>query len=323
MDDWDTWTPVQRINKVSFHSWDADKSIIDDISVMGDDGTAPPLSIESVDPPVAYILTKTVTLTATPAGGSGTYTQVQFDIGNNGSYEYTDPSAPFQYVWDTAATQSGKGTVDVKMTVTDSTLATGSTVFTFKVDNRNGGRIEKMTNAGFENWQTGNPNLPEDWSEWQPNGNASYGPDADVPTGGGSFSLQVTFTAFDTANRFTLIWKGYQNDTPADEDHQVCYWGKGLTGGLRYWTSTDGATWTDSGFVAANVGSADWKYDIGEPQATLGAANEWQTISTANTEFTGKFDNISWMTSPGVTPPPPPTPTPTPVAVTSEWGLYE
>jgi hypothetical protein len=311
-----------ELYKIGCHSFGG-KAWIDDMSLLGDDGIYP-LSISAMDPPVSYYLTKTVNLTATPAGGSGTYTQVQFDIGNNGSYEYTDPSAPFQYVWDTAATQSGKGTVDVKVTVTDSTLATGSTVFTYTVDNRFGGRVECMTNGGFDSWQGTSPNdRPEGWSEHQMDVVSSYGQDTDIPAGGTAPSLQVTFSAFTAAFRCALIWKGFQNVGGQYVDHQVCYWGKGVASSLRYWTSTDGSTWTDSGLTAASAGTPDWIYSIGAVVPTLGGSSEWQTISTDQTEYKNLFDDISWMASPPTAPPLPPTPTPTPEAVTSAWGLYE
>ena len=300
--------------KIAFHSFTSD-SFIDDVSVIGDDGTVPPLSIGTMDPPVSYYLTRTVTLTATPVGGNGIYTQVQFDIGNDGSIEATAPTAPFQYVWNTKSTQAAKGVVPVKVIVKDSTLATGFTVFNYTVDNRYAGRTELMTNAGFTDWQTGNPNLPVDWLENQPNGNATYGPDPDNADTLSTPSLQTTFAIFDTVNRYTLRYKGIQNAGGIYEDHQVTYWGKGTNCGLQYWKSVDGVTWENANLVAAASGTADWIFVIGQVRPLIAANDgEWQTITTINLQFKQLYDNISWKAVYPVEPP---------MGVTSKWDIYE
>ena len=304
--------------KIAFHSF-SDVSLIDDVSVIGDDGTVPPLSVGTMDPPVSYYLTRTVTLTATPVGGNGTYTKVQFDIGNDGSIDGTDTSSLFQYFWDTQSTQPAKGVVPVKVIVTDSTLATGFTVFNYTVDNRYAGRQELMTNGGFDSWQTGNPNLPVDWLENQPGGtpigNATYGPDPDNPDTLSAPSLQTTFAAFDADTRYTLRYKGIQNAGAIYEDHQVTYWGKGVNCGLQYWKSVDGVTWENANLVAASTGTVDWLYSIGEVRPHIATnEGEWQTITTINLQNKQLYDNISWKAIYPVEPP---------TGVTSKWDIYE
>ncbi|MBN1901140.1 hypothetical protein JW926_07440 [Candidatus Sumerlaeota bacterium] len=325
------WTEVTQIidnlndpatiYKIAFHTFSGD-GWIDDISVIGDDGTPSPLSA-TVNPPTTYHITRTQTIEAIPMGGSETYTKVEFDINNDGTIDGTDLEAPFLYEWDTATSESGKAVIPVKLIVYDNTPASGFSVFSYTVDNRRGGRVDCMENGGFDYWQG---DMPDGWKLHQPSA-ATYGPDTDVPEGGAAPSLQVTFPSFDNANRYTLIWKGFQNPPNDDsfvyEDHQVCYWGKGLNCGLRYWTGTDGLTWTDTGLQAASTGVEGWLYAIGSVRATLGALNEWQTISTVNMELKILFDDIKWMATPPVAPTPTPTPTPTPQSVTTRWDIYE
>lgn len=309
-----------RKYKIAFHSFLAGDVLIDDISLIGDDGTAPPLSVAKMDPPVRYYLTRTQKITATPQGGNGNFTQVQFDIGNNGTIDGTDTTAPFEYVWNTQATQAAKGVVPVRVIVTDSTLATGETIFNYTVDNRFAGREELITNGGFDAWQTENPNLPVDWVENLPlSASATYGKEElDCPPDGLSTpSLQVTYSAFDATVRNTLRHIGKQNVGGIYEDHQVAYWGKGINCSMQYYKSVDGGTtWENANEVAAAVGVAGWLYSIGIVQPLV-AANlyEYTTIATANVQFKAIYDNISWKATfiPFIAP----------AGVTGSWDIYE
>jgi len=302
--------------KLTFHSFSGE-SLLDDISLIGDDGTAPPLSIGAMDPPTVYYLTRTVTLKATPQGGNGTYTQVQFDIGNNGTIDGTDTTAPFEYSWDTQATQAAKGVVAVRVIATDSTLATGETIFNYTVDNRFAGRQNIITNGGFDAWQTENVNLPVDWVELQPIANATYGKEElDCPPDGLSTpSLQTTFAAFDATNRYTLRHVGKENSGGLYEDHQVTFWGKGTNCALQYFKSVDGgATWENVG-VAASCGAPSWLYCIGEAQAVAANMFEISTVTTSNLQNKAIYDNIEWKAIF--------LPFTPPASVTGSWDIYE
>jgi len=306
--------------RISFHSFLAETHLIDDISLIGDDGTVPLIpEVGSIDPPEIMYLTRSVTLTVVPTGGSGTYTQVEFDINNDASPEFTDTTAPYEYVWDTQVDEPGKGTVEVNITVTDNAAATGSSLFTYTVDNRLNGREEIGTNSDFDAWQpvVGGNQLPVDWAELQyPDNpaNVNYGMNDDNPDALSTPSLAVEFLAFDNTNRYTLRHVGKQNTDVLWEDHQVNFWGKGASAALKYWKSADGVTWEDTLVFAASAGGTEWLYVVG-PVAPLVSDFQygWSTISTVNQGATTHlWDKVHWI---AIQPPPP--------TGASSWSVYE
>jgi len=305
-------------HRITFHSFGAYMHWVDDVSLIGNDTTVPPLGAESITPDVKLLLSGTYTLTAVPTGGTGTYNSVKFDIGNNGSYEMTDPSAPYEYVWNTNATQAEYGTVQVKILVTDSSLATGSTIFTYTVDNRNGGRVELATvNPDFENWDTGTPSLPLGWVDNQlaaSAGNAIVAQDVGYDATGKS--LEITFTAFDNANRYTLRYVGKQNDVGVYTNHQVTYWGKGSPSALMYWKSVDGVTWENANIVAASAGTPGWTLGTGDVAPTIASnIGEWTTFTTMNLQMSEWYDHLSWKATPPFIL--------IPTAASGAWRLYQ
>jgi|GEM_PF-2464948 len=310
------------LHRLTFHSFSAGQHWVDDVSLMGNDTTVPPLGVGSITPDVKLLLSGTNTLTAVPTGGTGTYNSVKFDIGNDGSDEATDTTAPYEYIWDTNASEAGYGAVQVKVTVTDSSLATGSTIFTYTIDNRNGGRVElATTNPDFEDWDTGTPSLPIGWVDNQlaaSAGNAVVAQDVGYDATGKS--LEITFTNFDNANRYTLRYVGKQNDSGVYTNHQVTYWGKGAPSALQYWKSTDGTTWENANIVAASAGTPDWTLGIGDVAPVVASnTGEWTTLTTINLQMSEWYDHLSWK----ATPPAMPTPTPKPLSVRGKWDIYE
>lgn len=317
-----TMQTAGEMYRISFHSFLAESNYVDDISLIGDDGTVPATpAVGSITPDPVMYLTRTVNLVVVPTGGSGTYTQVEFDINNDGNVEKTDTSAPYEYTWDTQADQPGRGVVSVKITVTDNTSATGSEVFDYTVDNRGYGRVEIGTNSDFDSWQAvvGSNQLPVDWVELQPNANATYGQSDDNPDALSTPSLQVTFATFDNTNRYTLRHIGKQNLGALWEDHQVNFWGKGNSCALKYWKSADGVTWEDTGLTAGSAGSPDWLYAIGTVAPLVSETlNGWSTITTVNQAGTVLFDKIHWIAiQPTVGPQPPVS------GATGSWRLYD
>lgn len=309
---------VAKKFRIGFFAIDARDYYFDDVSLIGDDGAPPPIGINSTNPQNTYMLSRTVTLAAVPEGGTGSYKQVQFDIGNNGTIDGTDTTEPFEYVWNTQTSMPGNGNVPVKFIVTDSSDAIGNTVINFMVDNRFDGRQELMTNANFDQWQevVGSNQLPVDWVENQTIASGSYGQAQDSSDGLTTPCLQTVFDTFDPVNRYTLRYVGKQNVGGVYENHQVTYWGRGASSALRYFVSTDGVTWTDADYTAASAPMANWSYAIGQVRPLLSPnLYEWQTITTVNMQGTAKYDRISWKATfiPFIAP----------AGVTGSWDIYE
>jgi len=235
-----------------------------------------PLSV-SVWPDSRIWLGNTMAITATPAGGTGTYNKVDYEV--NGSLVYTDPVAPFVYPWDTTSVMphDTSGTVTLKVTVTDSSLTTASYTGTYTVDNRWKGREQMVTNNEFTAW-TGN--LPDGWVLFSDgSGNATYGPAPGRDEGSGT-CLRINFTSSDYTNRYTLrsvekigSWR----------DIQGWYWGKGSSNRLMLHSSKDnGATWENSYKYAAQVNNTSWTFGVqATPQTITNVADtDWVSVFT-------------------------------------------
>ncbi len=221
------------------------------------EAAAVPLQL-AISPDAAVILSGTETITATPSGGSGTYTQVRFDVGNNGSWEATDNSSPFTFSWNTAATQAGQGTADIAVEVTDSLSTTKSEVKTFTIDNRNGGRVT-LVSSNFNTWTGG---LPNGWVSFQANANAVVAEEATSYSPSAGACVKITFTATDTTNRYIIrygtSWAGDITDL------QASTYAKGGSARLYYCTSTDDVTFTPQiGNSAVTINNPDWTYGVG------------------------------------------------------------
>ncbi|MCX7018893.1 MAG: hypothetical protein WCK47_11435 [bacterium] len=235
-----------------------------------------PLTI-SVWPDNSIWLGGTMAITATPVGGTGSYTKVDFEV--NGTPVFTDPAPPFVYLWDTTAAMphNTSGTVTLKATVTDSASVTGSYTGAYTVDNRWKGREQMVINNDFSAW-TGN--MPNGWVLFNDGGgNATYGPEPGRDVGSGT-CLKVTFALSDYTNRYTLrtvekigSWR----------DVQGWYWGKGSSNRLMLHYSTDsGATWINAYKYAALVNNATWTFGVQTvPQTIAGIADtDWITVCT-------------------------------------------
>jgi hypothetical protein len=254
-----------------------------------------PLSV-AVSPSAAIYIGNTQTITATPAGGSGVYTQVQFDVGNDGSFEGTDASAPYTFDFNTRTVVAAQGTATVAVKVTDSLAATQSTVVTYNVDNRWGGRVPMVSNGDFSSFTGSSPNnLPTNWIEFQQDGNKAYGPDAASYSPAAGQCLKISFlNSSDYTNRYTVRSTGYQGIWL---DLQAWYWGKGSSNRIYFCLSTDGLTYaSQTAAPAAAVNNASWTFVEGTLKNYPMLATDYVCLATHNFALGDSwYDDVKMM----------------------------
>jgi len=252
----------------------------------------PPVTVALRPTEVVY-LSGTDTITATPGGGSGTYTKVDFDVDANGSIEFTDNTAPYEFAWDTTTSISGaSGTVDLKAIATDDGAQTGELVLSYFIDNRASGRQQLVANGDFEG--TWAANVPQDWTLYQTGASPTYGQGTGYD-GSGS-SLEITFGATDYTNRYVFrstSWDG------AVEDIQTTGWGKGTSARLFYFFSDDGGTtWNHVNISdpAVNFGDSNWIYKEEQTVRNSSAYTSSDLVAICTHMFnaeTCNWDNVS------------------------------
>jgi len=217
--------------------------------------------IAVVKPFEGYYVADTQTITVIPSGGSGTFTQVAFDVDNNGSIEYTDNTAGdgFKYDWNTTA--HSDGATPVKVTITDSLAATGDVIVNYTVSN-SPGRVEFINNGGFETW---GGTYPDNWVYFNadPTGAISgsvlgvVSKDTTTPAVG-SNALKISYAANPDPYRYTMRSDAF----PGDRLDYICwFWGKGGSYcRMYYFQSSDGIAWatTAHGIFSGSTATV-WK----------------------------------------------------------------
>lgn len=212
-----------------------------------------------VSPLDGYIVSDIQTIAVTPTGGSGTFTSVDFDIGNNDTIDHTDADGPdvFTYDWDT--TEVDDGEIEIKVIITDDLDNTGELIVTYTVSNALGGRMEYIVNGDFEDW-TGD--YPEEWTLLNANADGDINPDVDVTVIKetedvikGSNALKISVSTNPDPYRYTML----SNSFPGDRaDYILHYWGKGAWARMYYFEShDDGTTWVST-WHGAFAGTAVW-----------------------------------------------------------------
>lgn len=249
-----------------------------------------------VSPPAHTYLSGIEQIVATPAGGTGTYTSVTFDVGNDNSVESTANAAPYTFSWDTLASVPAdtSGTVALKVTVTDSNNEQASVIHNYVIDNTNGGR-EIVISNDFSSFQgTGfGDNIPTGWVLNDPAfTNATYGPGEDRNANPDQ-ALSIAYSTTGYSNRYLLRAEGVQG---ALHDLQTSYWGKGGSNRVYYLVSTDNeATYVvQDGTHAAQVNNAaGWVFDVGPVQNFGLTASDFITVATHMfLAETGSWDDI-------------------------------
>ena len=207
----------------------------------------PPVS-GSFSPITGTILSGTPTITVVPAGGSGTYTSVGFDVNDDGSIDYTDstPGDGFTYDFPTAMVTSTRVLASTMgIVITDDSAATGEINPVYAIDNRYGGRESLVLNGDFEDW-TGA--YPAEWVyfNYDGEGNPNPSPANDVIKDttdpyGGSNALSIYCEANPNPYRYIFRSNTFVGDR---RDYQLTYAGKG--GGfvrMYYFQTDDEVTW--------------------------------------------------------------------------------
>lgn len=245
--------PVAPVLPITGESFAFDQIVLVPVAVV-------PLTID-LFPGAAIRIGNTHTLAATVAGGSGSYTKVDFDVNNDSTIDFTDNSAPFEFALDTRAyVPTGQGTLTVKAIVTDSAMATAEKTVTYNVDNRWGGRESLVTNNGFDTWAGG---IPAGWEAHQVGAGTGAAVVAEEPTSHNASagkSMKITFAASDYNNRYTMRTVGRQGNWV---DLQTWYWGRGGANRIYYGRSTDGVTYINTLTDAAQVNNASWTFAQG------------------------------------------------------------
>jgi hypothetical protein len=187
----------------------------------------------------------TVNLSVVPSGGSGTYTSVGFDIGNDSTIDFTDSTSGdgFTYNWDTTA--GADGATPVRVITTDDGAVTGETTVTYTVANAEG--RETLFTSDFEAWTSG---LPDGWTRVDYD-NLNPATSIAVPTAviteetadayAGAKALHINYPSQPDPYRYTLLSPPFAADR---EDYQVsfAYRGGSFTR-LAYFGSDDGISW--------------------------------------------------------------------------------
>ncbi len=266
-----------------------------------------PLEV-SVSPDDRIYLSRTVTLTATPSFGSGTYTQVEFDVEDDGVVDFVATSAPFEFTWDTlehvAQGTSRTAIVDntpipVKITVTDSNNDTASVTENYTVDNRFDGRVSIVENGDFSEWQDPIPGhepdapqmtIPVGWEEnWTTSTKPEIGPAPGRNAEAGD-ALRIKFTVPTDGelsgfpDRYTLRSIGKEG---LYRDLQTSYWGRGAYARLYYFVSTDGGvTYRNTSQQASGAEGNVWTFaQENTPRNNLGLSQSTH-VSLATHQLT-------------------------------------
>lgn len=251
-----------------------------------------PLEV-SVFPDERVYLSRTVTLTATPSFGSGTYTQVEFDVEDDGVVDFVATSAPFEYTWDTLehvaqgtsrTADTGNSPIPVKITVTDSASNTESIVENYTVDNRYDGRESLVENGDFSQWNDPIPGhepdapqmtIPVGWEEnWTTSTKPEIGPAPGRNAAAGD-ALRIKFVVPTDGSlngfpdRYTLRSIGKEG---LYRDLQTSYWGRGPYARLYYFVSTDGGvTYRNTSQQASAADGNVWTFALeSTPRNNLG-----------------------------------------------------
>lgn len=248
-----------------------------------------------VSPPETWMLSGAARLEVSARGNCGTIQSVAFDIGDDGSAEYTDTESPFECVWSTARWEPGRGTVKVAIRALDDVA--GEIVWrgSYEVDNRCLGRSELAFNGDFSLWQDG---VPIGWVDFRRNLAVTIGPGEGRNTAS-SPSLRANFPAVDFEHRYSVRHRSVRNDGGVHENHQVAYWGKGDSNRIYYYVSRNGTQWLNINKPAATVNGPTWTYVVGpvEPLINHGQ-NEWAMIATHQFSAGEHFwDDIHWQTT--------------------------
>ncbi|MEQ8822097.1 MAG: hypothetical protein RLY93_17815 [Sumerlaeia bacterium] len=235
-----------------------------------------------LDPPNGFWIDGGTSVTAVVSGGTGTYTQVEFDADNDGTPEATDttPGDGFTFDFDTTAFPDGVTTFTA--TAEDDSTATGASTVFYTIDNTAG--VETVFASsfadGFSTQTISSEDIlvPNGWHVLNTNDLGTSGADlsnvtveeetVDTFDSVGS-ALAITFAASDFSNRYTLRSDGFEAGM---ENFVMSFAGKG--GGevrLAYFQSTDGGvSWQSTSHLlnpnstaSAYVFAVDSAYDAG------------------------------------------------------------
>lgn len=258
----------------------------------------PPVEAK-VYPLSGYIVSGTPTITVIPEGGTGSYTSVSFDIGNNGSIEYTDstPGDGFTFEWDTTLLTSGKiSAVTFGIVITDSASSTGEENPVYGIDNRYGGRDSFVLNGGVEDW-TGQ--YPAEWVylDIDSNGAVNAAPAAVIiqettAPFSGSLALGIRCEANPDPYRYIMATNAFDG---MRREYLLQFAGKG--GGfcrMYYLQSEDGATWISTWHgLNSNSTAAVWNEVLDAPYTPAGSPRYLSVATHSYGAGTQYWDDVS------------------------------
>lgn len=231
--------------------------------------------------------TTTITAVPDPAGGSGTFTQAAFDVGDDGSVEYTDTTPGDGFTYDLDTTALADGATDVKVTITDDAAATGDSTVSYTVANAEGRTAELVTNGGFETWAK--QTLPTGWTQVDLDADGNV----DTATQGvvsqnttdpfeGSSSMTITYAVTPGDFRYTMMSNSFDGDR-MNYVMQGAMRGSSLVR-LCLFESNDGVAWISTWHLFNPGATTLWTY-AADPAPYTPAANT--TYMSVCTHFTG------------------------------------
>jgi len=242
-----------------------------------------------------FIVDETVTVTATPEGGSGSFDMVEFDVGGDGTIDFTDndDSDGFNFPFDT--TLEADGPTSVVLTLTDSLMNTTTDQVDYTIINTLG--VETLFSDSFENFTAG---VPDNWVIFNQDDSGNTAADETnfvitqetTIVADGSSSLGLEFLAQDFGFRYTLRSDLFAGDL---ENYILRYFGQG--GGdvrMRYFLTNDGGATFSAERLISSGSTASAFAEIQDSAWSPGfvAGNELTITTHKFNASTGYWDGV-------------------------------
>lgn len=200
-----------------------------------------------VSPSGGKVIAGTASIEVFPTGGTGNFTEVQFQV--NGFPAHTDDTPGDGFTWEFDTTGEPDGTVDITVIIEDDASDTGIIELSWVIDNDRGRTGNLVDNGDFESWDAG---LPTGWTvvnlDGAGNENAASEPvifeETDNPFAGNS-ALGLEYATQPDPYRYALL----SNAFPADRfDYQIWFAARGNAFVRLYFfqTTDGGATWVNT-----------------------------------------------------------------------------
>lgn len=231
-----------------------DEITLEELEVLPLLGRTTPVSGAQID--------ETATITVVPTSGSGTYTSVSFDVGDDDSIEATDntPGDGFTFDFDTSTLADGP--VSIAVEITDDSSASNEFVIDYIINNSQG--VQTIYSENFDDAFVGTPEaLPENWTrvDWDGEGNPASSPRGTVSQEttepyAGAGALRIDYgSGSDFTFRYTVVSPTFDG-LKANYQISGALRGDGFTRLYLMVSDDGGTTWELNAASALNPGAS-------------------------------------------------------------------